>query len=196
MKFYLKLGLILLAFCIVATALLAYINSVTAPRIAEQKRLEAEKAREELIPGASFGDPVAIPLEPGKQLEYYIARDPKDPTRILGYVFITDKYGYSSSVKTMAAVDSTFRIINIKVIEQAETPGLGANCVSDPDFSAQFRTLGTDDLKVDKDGGTKVKSLTGATITTRAITNSLKEAIQIVRDNVKGAAKNGTEVNS
>jgi len=33
MKIYLQLGLILLAFCVAATALLAYVNSLTKPKL-------------------------------------------------------------------------------------------------------------------------------------------------------------------
>jgi Na+-translocating ferredoxin:NAD+ oxidoreductase RnfG subunit len=35
MKIYLQLGLILLAFCLVATALLAYVNTITKPQRSE-----------------------------------------------------------------------------------------------------------------------------------------------------------------
>lgn len=40
------------------------------------------------------------------------------------------------------------------------------------------------ELLVDKDGG-KIASLTGATITTRAVTNSLKEAAAIIKQDVE-----------
>ena len=182
MKLFLRLGLILLGFCIVATALLAYVNSITKPKIDANKSLEAEQARSELIPNANFS-PVTV--KTGKDsIVYYVASD-KASKELRGYTFTAAKNGYSSNVKTMAALDKDFRLINIKVIEQAETPGLGANCVSDTTFIRQFRGLYAADLVVDKDGGKKVKAMTGATITSRAVTNSLKQMVDLVQKDVE-----------
>lgn len=180
MKFFLKLGLILLAFCVVATGILAYVNSITKPKIDDLKRKEAELARGELIPNAVF-EPVTIKTGQDS-LVYFIALD-NATKELKGYTFTAAKIGYSSTVKTMAAVDADFKLINIKVIDQAETPGLGANCTK-PEFNAKFKGLTLDELKVDKDGG-KVEAMTGATITTRAVTNSLKEQISIVKKDVE-----------
>lgn len=180
MKFFLKLGLILLAFCVVATGILAYVNSITKPKIENLKRIEAETARGELIPNAVF-EPVTIKTGQDS-LVYFIATD-MATKELKGYTFTAAKIGYSSTVKTMAAVDANFKLINIKVIDQSETPGLGANCTK-PEFNAKFKGLTLDELKVDKDGG-KVAAMTGATITTRAVTNSLKEQISIIKKDVE-----------
>lgn len=177
MKLYLKLGLILLAFCVVATALLAFVNSATKPKIEELKSKAAEEARAALIPGAVF-ELKSFAVPESDSIEYYEAKDEKTG-ELKGYTFTAAKAGYSSNVKTMAAVDPDFKIINIRVIEQAETPGLGANCTQES-FAAKFKGLATDELLVDKDGG-KIVSLTGATITTRAITNSLQEMVQVIQ---------------
>lgn len=181
MKIFVRLSLILLAFCVVATALLAYVNSITEPKIKALKLQEAESARAALIPGATFEE-VKIPVPRSDSLSYYIARDEKTK-EIKGYTFTGAKSGYSSTVKTMAAFDPAFKLMNIKVIEQSETPGLGANC-SKEDFAARFKNLELAELLVDKDGG-KIASLTGATITTRAVTNSLKEAAAIIKQDVE-----------
>jgi len=195
MKFYLKLGFILLAFCVVATAILAYVNSVTKPRIDELKRVAAQEAMAKLIPNAEFSD-VVIHLPEGEStpdsLVYYIATAKGDSTKILGYIFTAEKHGYSSNVKTMAAIDTEFKLINIKVIEQAETPGLGANCSSES-FAERFKGLLPEKLLVDKDGG-EVKAMTGATITTRAVTNSIRETIAIVRKDIESRANTLPEV--
>lgn len=187
MKFYLQLGLILLAFCVVATALLAYVNSITKPKIEAIKIKEAEEARNTLIPNAEFE-------EIHGALDYYIARD-KDTKALKGYTFTAEKYGYSSAVKTMAAIDSSFNIINIQIISQAETPGLGTNSTK-PDFTGQFQGKSVTQLLVDKDGGVPpngIKALTGATITSRAVTNSLKEQINLLMQDVQSRQTKGEE---
>ena len=86
----------------------------------------------------------------------------------------------------MAALDKDFKIIAIKVTEQTETPGLGTNSTQ-PKFTDQFKGKTSEQLIVDKDGGAPpncIKAITGATITTRAVTNSLKEAIETLKKQV------------
>lgn len=185
MKMYVTLGLTLLAFCMVATALLAYVNSLTQPKIIALKIKEAQEAREKLIPDADFE-------EVHGALDYYIARD-RSTKQLKGYTFTAEKAGYSGAVKTMAAVDTTLAIINVSVIQQTETPGLGTNATK-PEFSSQFTGKTVAQLVVDKDGGVPpngIKALTGATITSRAVTNSLKEQIELLKQEIatKGEGK-------
>ena len=171
MKLFLQLGLILLAFCVVATALLAYVNSFTKPKIEAIKIKEAEDARNELIPNSTFEEVTG-------DLTYYVAKD-KNSGELKGYTFTAEKIVYGGPVKTMAAVDKDFKVISIKVIQQTETPGLGTNSTL-PKFTDQFKGKSPDQLIVDKDGGVPpnaIKALTGATITTRAVTNAVKETI-------------------
>ncbi len=174
MKYYLKLGLILLLFCVVASGVLAYLNTLTAPVIAERKSREEEKTRRSLIPDAEF-----VQKETDQGMIYFVAEDP-ETDKLLGYTFIAEDMGYSGRVQTMVGVNPDFEVLGIQVMDQSETPGLGANC-STLGFSNQFSGLKIKDLYVDKDGGAVV-SLTGATITSRCIANSLRESILDVQD--------------
>ncbi len=179
MKYYLKLGFILLIFCVVASGILAYLNTLTAPVIAERKAREAIETREALIPGAIFEA-----QSTNDDMEYFIARSAADSTQILGYTFVAAQSGYSSTVQTMVGVDKDFKVLAIRVIDQSETPGLGANCVQES-FTGQFKDMVLADLRVDKDGG-KVVSLSGATITSRAIANSIAGSIAAVQADLGG----------
>ncbi|MDD3536254.1 MAG: RnfABCDGE type electron transport complex subunit G [Candidatus Cloacimonetes bacterium] len=174
MMYYLKLGFILLIFCVVATGILAYLNTLTAPIIQDRKTKDEIDTREKLIPDAVFAaDSTA------SGMQYFRARAKEDSTLVLGYTFICSQKGYSSEVKTMVGIDKDFKVLAIKVIDQAETPGLGANCEQES-FSNQFKNLAEADLKVDKDGG-QVVSLSGATITSRAIASSIQAGIAAIK---------------
>ncbi|MDD2228381.1 MAG: FMN-binding protein [Candidatus Cloacimonetes bacterium] len=179
MKYYIRLTLILLIFCAVASGILAYVNSLTEPVITERKAKEEVATRSELIPDADFSE---AKFADGSL--YYIATS-KATKDTLGYTFVAAENGYSSNVQTMVGVDTNLKVVKIKVINQAETPGLGANCTSDS-FQAQFSGLGETDLLVDKDGG-MVKSLSGATITTRTITNSIAAQIAALKASMGGS---------
>lgn len=183
MKYYLKLGAILLITCAIAAGVLAYLNGLTAPMIKEVKDKEAEEAQLE-VTKTDENDANSYTFEAkflqldikGDSLYYFIAYDQNMDK--VGYVLTATKYGYSSNVKTVVGLNQDFKIKKIKVIDQAETPGLGAKCTN-PDFAPRFANLGVNELKVDKDGGT-IQSITGATITTRTISNSIKESLELL----------------
>ncbi len=179
MKYYLKLGFVLLIITAIASGVLAYLNTITQPIIEENQRIAQEKARKEVLPSAITFEEVfdeevldeeVLDEEVAGDLIYHIGKDADG--NVVGYTFVASLYGYSSDVKTMVGVNTDLVIEKIKIISQAETPGLGANCEK-AEFQEQFSGKQKVEMKVDKDGGTIV-SLTGATITTRTIANSIK----------------------
>ncbi|MFA7057522.1 MAG: RnfABCDGE type electron transport complex subunit G [Candidatus Cloacimonadales bacterium] len=183
MKYYLKLGVILLVTCAIAAGILAYLNGVTAPMIKQVKDKEAQDAQLEVMKNDE-NDTNIYTFEPrfleydikGDSVFYYIAFN-QDAEKV-GYVLTASQFGYSSDVKTVVGLDNEMTIKKIKVIDQAETPGLGAKCVN-PDFAAHFTGLNIAQLKVDKDGGT-IKSITGATVTSRTISSSIKASLELL----------------
>jgi len=195
MKYYAKLGIVLLIISGIATGLLAYINSITKPIIEENKRKAEESARKEVVMedslsadnldftqiGEVFGNPA---FEVKDKITGYL----------IGYTFIAKKYGYSGEVETMVGVDKNFTIKRLKVLKQTETPGLGANCEMNQPFDSKKYSLNQyngkifSSLKVDKDGG-EIISITGATITTRTITNSVKDGLTQLQSIVNGEVK-------
>jgi len=169
MKYYLKLGFVLFLITSIASGILAFINTFTDPIIKLNEEKQKEEARLEVQPEAVIFDSIGILNE--ETVYSALAEN----STLIGYTFMAVKYGYSSNIKTMVGLKSDYSINKIKIISQAETPGLGANC-DNPEFQSIFSGLNYDALLVDKDGGSIV-SITGATITTRTITNSIKEAI-------------------
>ena len=175
MKTYFHFALVLFLFAGIACGILAWVDMKTKPLINENKAKSENEARQTVLPTATNFEKKEIKID-NTDFVYYIAKDAKN--QIVGYTFVAEGKGYSGVLKTMVGVDSSLAIQNILVIQQTETPGLGANSVK-PDFPEKFKNLKIADLKVDKDGG-KIKSLSGATITTRAITNSIKVYIELL----------------
>ena len=200
MNYFIKLGLVLLLITVIASGILAYVNGITADKIKANKVMAEQEARKEVLSDASRFEQRTVTLpaiveEPNplknkadegpRQFMYYLGYDKDD--KLAGYTFVASLYGYSSEVKTMVGVDLEMSISKIKVIEQSETPGLGANA-STAEFQGRFLGMNQEQLKVDKDGGT-IKSLTGATITSRAVTNSIADGLKILADAVSGEAE-------
>lgn len=176
MKDILKLGGILMLITVIAAAGLAAVYSVTKPRIEEQKRLALERALTVALPGADKR--AIVPVVKDGQVLYYKGYASPDTTQLVGYAYVAYGIGYSSTIETMVGVDTTGKILGLKVLSQVETPGLGSKVEEikygekDPWFQRQFIGRSAKKLAVDKDGG-EIKSITGATISSRALTNSI-----------------------
>lgn len=88
--------------------------------------------------------------------------------------------GYGGYVGLMVAIDvKTDEVLGVGVTTHAETPGMGARAETDPDFVGQFQGLPIKDpFKVTQDGGS-INALSGATLTSRAVSLAATEAGQI-----------------
>ena len=167
---------------------------------------EQERARREVLPGAEgavFQEAAADSLVDGKPFVYYTALPAEGSTEVLGYTFVAYGRGYSSTIVTMVGVDAAFTVTGVRIISQRETPGLGTKiqeiaskntlwqvlsgrAVEElgirPWFQVQFEGMGEDRLRVvrsrDDDG---VVAVTGATISSEAVTGSVRRSIAMLR---------------
>ncbi|HDY86745.1 MAG TPA: RnfABCDGE type electron transport complex subunit G [bacterium] len=180
MRDIIKFGCILMAYTLVVSVALAFVNIKTTPLIEVNKVAAENFARKEVLPGMS-GD-YELRGE-GSEFPYWIVYKDAEKSEIGGYIFITSGEGYSSTIETMIGVDVNATITGVKILFQQEIPGLGAKAEeiihgeNDPWFTRQFKgkSFG-DNIKVEKDGGT-IDSITGATITSRAITDYISEGL-------------------
>lgn len=189
MKEIIKLGLTLLLVTAIAGAALSVVNNITKPRIAEQKRLVTERA---LIAALPTADKNSIdPVYKADTLKYYIGYKDTLRQEIAGYAFVAKGAGYSSTIETMVGVDTIGTIIGVKIVQQVETPGLGTKIeeIRYGDtaswFQRQFVGKKAEVIAVDKDKG-EIVSVTGATISSRAVTNSINSDVQKLAAQIGG----------
>ena len=181
MKDIIKVTVVLLIICLIASGILAFVYKKTAPIIEENKKIEQENARKEVLPKAKYFESVC---DNGKILYYKGFNESK---KLVGYTFQCEKDGYSSKIQTMVGIDTLLQITGIKIVSQQETPGLGANCIK-PKFIEQFKNKNPATIYVDKDGG-DIESITGATISTRAITNPIREKFIAIKRKLENRGK-------
>ena len=180
MKDLLKLPVILTLVTVVAAGALAYVFNTTKPKIEAEKKLVQERALKESLPKAARG--VIVPVKKGEKILYYKGFASPDTTNLVGYIILSSAHGYSSTIEVMVGVDTAGVIQGMKILSQAETPGLGAKVTEVkygdkwPWFQHQFIGKKGDNLQVDKDGG-EIKSVTGATISSRAVTKAVRDGI-------------------
>ncbi len=92
-----------------------------------------------------------------------------------GFVIETVTAGYAGDITMYVGVSNEGKVTGLVVWEMSETFGLGANALTDHAFLAQFlNTSGEAEV------GTNVDAITGATVTSKAITRSVNSAVAYV----------------
>lgn len=92
-----------------------------------------------------------------------------------GFVIETCTAGYVDDVTMLVGVSNEGTVTGVVVKELSETYGLGANALNDVDFLQQFlNTSG------DAEVGTTVDAISGATVTSKAVTRSVNSAVAYV----------------
>lgn len=115
---------VLSAICLIVAGLLAAINMVTGPRIAQMQSDKANAALVEVFPG-------------GKGFEKMDLTKFKMPSTVVegyteesgGYVFQLETSGKASGFVTMCGIDKDGKIVGVKCIKNAETPSYFAPVV-------------------------------------------------------------------
>ncbi len=173
LKEYLVPTVTLFVICFVATLLLGLTNNVTAP-IIENLAIETEKKSRQVVfaDAASFGE--AKISEDGTSV--VAALDEAGNT--IGYVVVNTAKGYGGDISVMTGVDTDGKVTGVNILSHAETAGLGANATSEK-FRSQFVNLVAGiTVSKDKAGENSIDALTGATITSRAVTDAVNAAIE------------------
>lgn len=185
---FVQLGGILCAITLVVALALGAVNAVTAGPIAEQNAQKIKDSLENVMPGAE-SEQIDVPEGTTVTTEtknatsvtilsaYKMTKDGADA----GYCVEVGPTGFGGAVDTMVGIDSDGKITGISVISaSSETPGLGARS-TEPEFQAQFAGQVGTEVAVAKDGGS-IDALTGATITSRAVSEGVVAAAQFAAE--------------
>ena len=171
-KYILRISLTLLVITAVMAAALAAVNRFTAPKIATLQEEKTQEAIELVLPGG--GKEVPFTDTTGLVSCVYASA--------LGYAVEVNPIGFDNTITMMVGIDKAGQILGIQVIAHTETAGLGAVAAAENSVGQAFRDQfvalsGT--LSVTKDGGT-IDSITGATITSRAVCTGVNAALACV----------------
>jgi electron transport complex protein RnfG len=186
MREILKLSAILLIICAILAGLLAYTNQLTAPIIAKANEESAKAARTEVLPEAqdftqisddtvaSIAESIGLTTD---DLNEIFEADANG--EIIGYTFKCTVSGFGGDVVVLTGISTGGTIEGVRVLEQDETPGLGAKS-TDADWISQYTGKSiSSELTVIKIGtadDSEIVAITGATITSRAVTLAVNHA--------------------
>lgn len=176
---------ILFAITAVVALLLAFTNDVTEQKIAENTEKEQTAARQEVMADAAEFEKIetglaeqAVPVK-----EIYAAKDASG--ELIGYCVSVSPNGFGGAIEIMVGVKPDETLTGIKIVSLSETPGLGSKA-QEPKFKDQFdgKTV-KDPLSVIKSGTPKdneVVAISGATITSNAVTEGVNAAVDAVKN--------------
>ena len=171
----------LIAACFISGLVIGAVYYVTAPVAAQKAEMIKQESMRELIADADDFAEVAghdgwtAAIKNGKPIAYIVPGETK---------------GYGGKIKLLVAVDVNGKVLDFSLLEHNETPGLGDNAQK-PEFRRQFAGKDAAALIVVKDPANKnnIQAMTGATITSRAVTKGVKEAAEKVAEFVAQGGK-------
>lgn len=178
---------VLFGITLVASAGVGAVYMITAEPIAQAEEAAKKEALTQVLPAfdATEAETLAIDEMP---ITVYTATH---SGAVSGYAVETmSKSGFGGPISLMVGFTPEGEVVNVNVLKQAETPGLGTKMADEGNpllKSFQGNNPGNMKLSVKKDGG-DVEALTAATISSRAYVDAIARAWKAFQSVTTGAA--------
>jgi len=115
----------------------------------------------------------------------------KKKGKVLAVGVFVEEQGYGGKIKMAVGVKCGGRLIGVEIVKHMETVDFGTKAL-DPQWRAQFKgkklSSGVWEVKKDNPDGI-IDEITGATITSRAITKGVAGVLEIFEENKKDICK-------
>lgn len=194
LKKSLKAAKILGLFSILGLGLVAFTFDRTREKIDQNERDALLSSLRAVVPASLYDNDIVndtllvtdLNTHSVKPATIYRARKNGNPVAAVITVIAPD--GYNGNISLLVGIMADGSLTGVRVVSHKETPGLGDNIETDrSDWILSFNGKSLDELTdkqwaVKRDGGT-FDQFTGATITPRAVVNSVKSALLYFRQN-------------
>ena len=169
-----KIAINLIGACIISGVIIGIVYFITAPIAVEKNEMMTQESMKALVNDADTFKEVS-----GKEKWFTAEKDGK----VIAYVVPGESKGYGGAIKMLVAVTSDGKVIDYNILTSNETPGLGDNAAKEP-FKSQLKGKEVKNLTVVKDPSDKedIQAMTGATISSKAVTKGVKEAVEAVSE--------------
>ena len=171
-----KLAVVLFLICAITAGILGAVNELTKDRIAAINKEKTEMAYANVLKSSGYEE-VSFDAEAFPAIDKVSKCSGGE-----GYVVETTFSGAQGNITMAVGVDKAYTCTGISIIKHSETSGLGANAASTADVGVIFRAqfVGQDETIALKKAGGEIDALSGATITSRSVTNAVATAIKAV----------------
>ena len=178
----------LIALAMLAAGLLAGVDRFTAPRIADNIAEQRLKGLRAILPANSYDNEPHLDIRTARHAELlgseaplpvYRARLGQEP--VAAVLTVIAPNGFSGRIHLLVAIDVDGVVTGVRVIEHRETPGLGDRIeAGKSDWIRGFSDLTSSGPRgewvLKRDGGS-FDQITGATVTSRAVLNAVRNAV-------------------
>lgn len=171
----LGIGARLLLVCAVVAAVVSGVNALTADRYQENLTEEKRQAIVRIF-GSDTVTYRTLSGEDAAEPVYEVL----EGDRVVGYCVELASPGFGGDISMTVGFEADGRILGVSIVSLSETPGLGSR-VQEAAYLDQYRgqsgplTLGED-----------IDAIAGATISSRAVTDGVNRAVEILNRTVKG----------
>ena len=169
--------LVLFTITLISSAAVGGVYMITKEPIAQAKVAAVNNALQQVLPEyeATTSQTIEVNSLP------IVAHTATVADKAVGYAIESiSKNGFGGAVRLMVGFDTKGNIININVLEQKETPGLGTKMAEDGNvllLSLKDKNAAEVNMTVKKDGG-DIDALTAATISSRAYAEAVAVAYE------------------
>ena len=165
--------------CTVCSFALSGIRNLTAERIEYQVLMNVQGPKVKLVLEGSDNDLITdrkkVTLK-DQEILLFIGKKGDKPWAI---AYETVGKGFGGDLKVMVGYDvDQDKLTGIQVISHKETPGVGSK-VTEDQFTQRFKDLGIDIKFATKKDGGDVDAITGATYSSRGVSEAIQESVAI-----------------
>ncbi len=187
---------VLFGITLIASAGVGVVNMITEEPIALAKEAATKAALTEVLPAFETTEEQTLTIDE-MPITVYTASNGGE---VAGYAVQTmTKQGFNGVVRLMVGFTPDGEVVNVNVLEQSETPGLGTKMADEGNVllgsiqgqKLENKKLVDGKLAVKKDGG-DVDALTAATISSRAYVDAVNRAWMAYRSVARGVAATDT----
>ncbi len=169
---------------------LAAVDRSLQPRIEANAEARLSTAVLEVV-----SDGTAFTAE--KLADHEVYRVTNASGKLVGWAVPVETMGFAAEIRMIIGISPNGQsLLGMVVLESLETPGLGDN-IRLPSFRDQFRGKPTEaTIQVVKQGQKapdSIDAITGATISSRAVTNGINRTMHDVREALAAAYASGAE---
>ncbi len=200
MKEMMKNTGILLAITLIAGLLLGLVYQITKDPIAEQEaKAKQEACREVFADAASFENVELADIDMDSWSGQGYAKETVDEVMsaqdasgsLLGYVVtVTTKEGYGGDIQFALGIRLDGTVNGISILSISETAGLGMR--AEEVLKPQFADKNVEKFEYTKNGATsenQIDAISGATITTNAVTNGVNAGLYYFQTELEGGSE-------
>ena len=187
---------VLFGITLIASAGVGVVNMITEEPIALANEAATKAALMEVLPAFETTEEQTLTIDE-MPITVYTASNGGE---VAGYAVQTmTKQGFNGVIRLMVGFTPDGEVVNVNVLEQAETPGLGTKMADEGNVllgsiqgqKLENKKLVDGKLAVKKDGG-DVDALTAATISSRAYVDAVNRAWMAYRNVAGGVAATDT----